>query len=76
VGCGSAMISYTVAREYMSAAIGPCTQHVGAGLGVGKDERRPWVGLRPKTEQFDAGMRILPPASPARAMGIKPTATA
>ena len=42
----------------------------------GASETRPRVGLRPKTPQEAAGMRIEPAPSPAEAIGTRPAATA
>src|SRR6266550_3684438 len=42
----------------------------------GARDTRPRLGLRPKTPQHDAGMRIEPAPSPALAAGTMPAATA
>ena len=56
--------------------MGPLTAHVEEWFMQGLKERRPCEGLSPNTEQKEAGMRIEPPPSPPRAMGISPLATA
>lgn len=73
---GAPRTSYIAERERISEARGPLTAQVLEWFKAGLKERRPWEGLRPYTEQKDAGIRMLPPPSPPRAMGTRPALTA
>lgn len=44
---GMEVALYSVLREEMSLAMGPFTAHVLAWFTPGRNETRPWVGLRP-----------------------------
>jgi hypothetical protein len=75
-GCGWLTTLYRALRERSSPAVGPLTAQVLAWFMCGAKERRPCDGLSPITEQKDAGIRTLPPASLPMAMGTTPEDTA
>ncbi|ROW03122.1 hypothetical protein VMCG_05682 [Cytospora schulzeri] len=72
-GCGAAMTSKRVASDSTSAAMGPSVAQVLEWFAEGQKDTREWVVLRPKMLQKLDGMRMLPPPSLPRPMGISPT---
>lgn len=60
----------------MSTAIGPSTAAEIEWFTQGLKEILPCVGFKPKTQQKDDGIRMLPPPSLPSAIGIRPALTA